>query len=76
MRLIAGNIDSLYFNNYRIDSIYVNGQARDRSFEGELKVQDNNLKMDFAGKADFEGEVPVFNFTSTVEKGQSCDSWS
>ncbi|MCX6238560.1 MAG: hypothetical protein NTY07_13540 [Bacteroidia bacterium] len=66
--LITGNIDSLYFNNYRIDSIYVNGQARDRSFEGELKVQDDNLKMNFAGKADFEGKIPVFNFTSTVEK--------
>jgi len=66
--LIAGNIDSLYFNNYRIDSIYVNGKARDRSFEGELKVQDNNLKMNFAGKADFEGAIPEFNFTSTVEK--------
>ena len=66
--LISGNIDSLYFNNYRIDSIYVNGKARDRSFEGELKVQDNNLKMDFAGKADFEGKIPVFNFTSIVEK--------
>ncbi|HEY3388059.1 MAG TPA: hypothetical protein VGK38_00695, partial [Prolixibacteraceae bacterium] len=66
--LIAGNIDSLYFNNYRVDSIYVNGEARDHSFEGELKVQDNNLKMNFAGKADFEGKIPEFNFTSTVEK--------
>jgi len=66
--LIAGNIDSLYFNNYRIDSIYVNGQARDHSFEGELKVEDNNLKMIFAGKADFEAKIPAFNFTSTVQK--------
>ncbi len=66
--LIAGNIDSLYFNNYRIDSIYVNGKARDRSFEGELKVEDNNLKMNFAGKADFSGKIPEFNFSSTVDK--------
>ena len=66
--LIAGNIDSLYFNNYRVDSIYVNGEARDRSFEGELDVQDNNLKMNFAGKADFAGKIPEFNFTSTVER--------
>jgi len=66
--LIDGNIDSLYFNNYRIDSIYVNGQARDRSFEGELNVKDNNLKMTFSGKADFEGIIPEFNFASTVEK--------
>ena len=66
--LISGNIDSVYFNNYRIDSIYVNGQARDHSFEGKLNVQDDNLKMVFAGKADFEKLIPVFNFTSTVEK--------
>jgi len=66
--LIAGNIDSLYYNNYRIDSIYVNGEARDHSFEGELKVQDDNLKMNFAGKADFEGKIPEFNFTSAVER--------
>ncbi len=66
--LIAGNIDSLYLNNYRIDSIYVNGTARDRSFEGELNIQDNNLKMLFSGKADFEGAIPEFNFASTIEK--------
>ena len=66
--LISGNIDSVYFNNYRIDSIYVNGHAREHSFEGELKVQDDNLKMIFAGKADFEKLIPEFNFTSTVEK--------
>ena len=66
--LIDGNIDSLYFNNYRIDSIYVNGQARDRSFEGELNVKDSNLKLTFSGKADFEGIIPEFNFASNVEK--------
>ena len=65
---IAGNIDSLYFNKYRIDSIYVNGIARDHSFEGELNVRDSNLKMTFSGKADFESAIPEFNFASTVEK--------
>ena len=66
--LISGKIDSIYFNNYRIDSIYVDGKARDRSFEGELKVKDENLKMSFAGKADFESDIPEFNFTSEIEK--------
>ena len=65
--LITGNIDSLYFNNNRIDSIYINGKASDRSFEGELKIEDSNLKMNFAGKANFENKIPEFNFTSTVE---------
>ena len=66
--LISGNIDSLYFNKYRIDSIYINGNARDHSFEGELNVRDNNLKMIFSGKADFQGTIPEFNFASTIDK--------
>ena len=66
--LISGNIDSIYFNNNRIDSIYINGKARDHSFEGELKVKDQNLQMEFAGKADFENKIPEFKFSSTVKK--------
>lgn len=63
---INGNIDSLYFNHTRIDSIYVDGEAKERSFEGKLKIEDQNLKMAFEGKADFEKIIPEFNFSSTV----------
>ncbi len=65
---IKGNIDSLYFNDYRIDSIYVDGRAREKSYEGQLTVNDENLRMKFSGKADLESSVPVFNFQSTVDK--------
>ena len=33
---IEGNIDSLYFHNYRIDSIYVDGKASEKSFQGKM----------------------------------------
>jgi hypothetical protein len=64
---IVGNIDSLYLHDYRIDSIYVDGKASEKSFEGNMTVQDNNLKMIFSGIADLSGKIPVFNFNSTVE---------
>jgi len=64
---VVGNIDSLYFNNYRIDSIYVDGKASEKSFEGKMTVQDSNLKMNFSGIADLSGKIPVFNFNSNVE---------
>ncbi len=64
---IEGNIDSLYFQNYRIDSIYVNGKASEKSFEGKMTVQDSNLRMNFSGIADLSGKIPVFNFSSNVE---------
>ena len=65
---IEGNIDSLYLNNYRIDSIYVNGKASERSYEGTLCVADNNLQMNFSGLADLASKIPVFNFKSQVTK--------
>ncbi len=65
---IAGNIDSLYFNNTRIDSININGMASERSYEGTLNVDDSNLKMSFSGIADLSSKIPVFNFKSKVEK--------
>lgn len=65
---IEGNIDSLYLNNYRIDSIYVNGKASERSYEGNMSVEDNNLKMKFSGIADLSSKIPVFNFKSNVSR--------
>jgi len=65
---IEGNIDSLYFNKYRIDSIYVNGTASERSYEGQMTVEDNNLQMSFSGIADLSNKIPVFNFKSKVAK--------
>jgi len=65
---IEGNIDSLYLNNYRIDSIYVNGMATERSYEGKMNVEDDNLRMSFSGKADLSSKIPVFKFESKVSK--------
>ena len=63
---IKGNIDSLYLNNYRIDSIYIDGTASERSYEGSLTVDDENLQMSFFGIADLASKIPVFNFKSNV----------
>lgn len=66
--IAKGAIDSIYYNNYRIDSIYIDGHAREKSYEGQLDIRDENLKLTFAGKADLESKIPVFNFRSTLER--------
>lgn len=63
---IKGKIDSLYYNNNRIDSIYMNGTASNKSFDGQLTVNDPKLRLKFTGKADFDSKIPLFNFSSTV----------
>lgn len=65
---VRGMVDSLYFNNYRLESIFLNGNASERSFDGEIHAEDKNLKLFFSGKADFEPEIPEFNFMASVDK--------
>ena len=64
---IKGNIDSLYYNNSRIDSIYLNGTASNKSYNGQLTVNDDKLRMKFSGMANLGANTPVFNFSSSVE---------
>lgn len=65
---IKGNIDSLYYNHNRIDSIYLNGTASNKSYDGQLTINDDKLRLRFSGKADLESKIPSFNFSSSVQK--------
>ena len=46
---LTGDVPSLEFYGYTYSNININGQLSDRHFEGEVKVDDPNLKMDFNG---------------------------
>jgi hypothetical protein len=64
---IKGNIDSLYYNNNRIDSIYLNGTASNKSYNGQLIINDDKINLKFSGMANLENKIPVFNFSSSVK---------
>ncbi|MEI6277040.1 MAG: translocation/assembly module TamB domain-containing protein [Prolixibacteraceae bacterium] len=64
---INGNIDSIYYNNNRIDSIYLDGTASNKSYNGQLTINDDKIKLQFQGMANLEGKTPVFNFSSLVK---------
>ena len=64
---VKGNIDSLYYNGNRIDSIYLNGTASNKSYDGQLTINDEKIKLKFSGVANLENEIPVFNFSSQVK---------
>ena len=64
---IKGNIDSIYYNNNRIDSIYLNGTASNKSYNGQLTINDDKIRLKFSGIANLEGATPVFNFSSSVK---------
>ena len=65
---VSGQIDSIQVNNYNYKDIHLNGDIKNRKFEGNLVVNDQNLKFRFDGGFDLNVPVPVFNFTMLMEK--------
>ncbi len=65
---IDGVVDSLDFNSYKFKSLILDGSIHDEKFEGDLSVNDPNLKAMFAGKLDFNPEFPVFDFELLLEE--------
>ncbi|MBU2046767.1 MAG: translocation/assembly module TamB, partial [Bacteroidetes bacterium] len=54
------------FNNYRYRNIDINGTINRQVFNGKLKVNDKNIKLDFDGKANLNPQLPEFNFAASV----------
>ncbi len=65
---IDGVVDSLTFNEYEFKNLILDGQIQEQKFDGDLSVDDPNLKAVFSGKLDFDPEHPVFDFELLLEK--------
>jgi hypothetical protein len=65
-----GQISKLDFNDYRYRNIYLSGNLTHNKFDGSFSIEDPNLKMEFFGKIDFTDTLPVFDFTTNVEKAR------
>ncbi|MGF1555209.1 translocation/assembly module TamB domain-containing protein [Paucihalobacter sp.] len=63
---VQGFIFELNYNKYQYNDVYVSGSLGDRIFNGILKVNDENFKLDFDGLADFSQEVKNYNFNADV----------
>ena len=62
-----GEIYKLEFNNYEYNNIKVSGVLKDELFDGSLICNDQNLRFDFEGLADFSEDKNDFNFTADVD---------
>ncbi len=60
--LLEGSVSDMDLYGYHYTNIQVKGQIAKRLFSGNLNVEDENIKLDFNGKVDFSGELPVFDF--------------
>ncbi|MBU3013017.1 translocation/assembly module TamB domain-containing protein [Polaribacter vadi] len=61
-----GNVSEFEFKNYNYKNISANGLYQNNKFDGELKIDDTNFKMDFNGLADLSNEINKFDFKSDI----------
>ncbi len=64
---VIGQIYSINFNGYDYRNIKVSGILKDQLFDGTLVSNDENLKVDFKGLADFGTAQNNFNFIASVD---------
>ena len=62
-----GQVSELNFNNYSYKNIVANGQYQNNKFDGDLKIDDENFKMQFNGLADLSSKIHKFDFKSDIE---------
>lgn len=64
---INGTISSFNFEGYNYQNIAVSGSLKDPIFNGDLKIDDPNLKMDFSGLVDISKNFNQYDFDATIE---------
>ncbi|MCL5244823.1 translocation/assembly module TamB [Cellulophaga sp. 20_2_10] len=65
---ITGEVYSIQFNKYTYRNIkVVSGILKEQFFDGALISNDENLKLNFKGLADFSSEKNTFDFIASVD---------
>ncbi|MCB4800106.1 translocation/assembly module TamB domain-containing protein [Neotamlana laminarinivorans] len=64
---VSGDVFSIGYNNYNYKNIKVAGTVKNKIFDGNLVVNDPNLKMNFNGLVDFSETVRKYDFVAIVD---------
>ena len=60
---LTGKIDSVEINGYVYRNVALNGIFTEKTWDGNIKIADKNIKMDLLGMFDFSSDLPEFDFT-------------
>lgn len=62
-----GVVNSLDYKGYDYRNIAIAGNLSNKSFNGNLLIDDPNLKLDFKGLVDFNRTIPYLSFSAKLE---------
>ncbi|OAD92443.1 N-acetyl-gamma-glutamyl-phosphate reductase [Aequorivita soesokkakensis] len=64
---VSGTVSSFYFEDYNYQNIVVSGNLKNPLFNGELSIDDPNLKLQFKGLIDASAETNQLDFEADIE---------
>jgi hypothetical protein len=65
---MASKIESIDINGYKYSNILLNGFFTEKAWDGSIKIDDENIQMDFLGMLDFSNKLPEFDFNMNLLK--------
>ncbi len=65
---VEGHVLNITYNNYSYKDIRLNGNIKEKIFNGLLTSKDPNADFDFNGNINFTNKVPQMDFISTVNR--------
>lgn len=64
---VKGHISKQQFKGYTYTNIDINGVIKNKHFDGEMEVNDENIKLNFVGLADFSQKIYTFDFKTHID---------
>ncbi|MDO9039233.1 MAG: translocation/assembly module TamB domain-containing protein, partial [Lutibacter sp.] len=64
---VKGHISKQQFKGYTYTNIDINGVIKNKHFDGEMEVNDDNIKLNFVGLADFSTRIFTFDFKTKID---------
>lgn len=55
------------YNGYRYQNIKINGNLERKKFNGSFNIDDKNIAIDFDGKFNLAGNIPVCDFSADIK---------
>jgi len=65
---VSGKIDSVEINSYIYRNVDLSGIFTEKTWDGSVRISDDNIRMDLLGMFDFRNELPEFDFTLNLGK--------
>ncbi len=65
---LTANVNAIEFNQYNYANIKVDGELKNKFFEGNFSIDDPNIQMAFNGIIDYADTIPVYNFKTNIKR--------